>query len=54
MTWTANAFLAGRDIHDAFSIFGFGWGFTIRGLEVTIVGPTTLDESAWDDCLPLL
>jgi hypothetical protein len=54
MTWTANTFLAGiRDDLEAFSILGFSWGFTVRG-EVTIVGPTELDESIWDDRLPAL
>lgn len=55
MTWRANAFLAGiRNDLEAFSILGFGWGFTIRAGEVTIVGPTELEASAWDDHLPSL
>jgi hypothetical protein len=55
MTWTANTFLAGiGDDREALVILGFAWGFTLRGGEVAIAGPTELDESAWDDCLPTL
>jgi hypothetical protein len=55
LTWTANTFLAGiRDEREAFSLLGFRWGFTIRGGEVSIVGPAALDESAWDEILPSL
>lgn len=55
MTWTANSFLAGiRGDHEAFAILGFTWGFEIRDGEVSILGPTQLDGSAWDACLPPL
>ncbi len=55
MTWTARAFLAGiGEDHEASAIRGFSWGFTIAAGEVTIVGPTELSGSAWDECLPAL
>jgi hypothetical protein len=55
MTWTARAFLAGigGDL-EALPVLGFAWGFAIRTGEVSIVGPTELDGSAWDDCVPAL
>src|SRR6201996_7870017 len=55
MTWTARAFLAGiGGDFEALPILGFAWGFAIRAGEVSIVGPTELDGSAWDDCVPAL
>jgi hypothetical protein len=55
LTWTAHAFLAGvADDHEAFALLGFAWGFEVAAGEVTITGPTPLDPSAWDDCLPPL
>ncbi|MCW2978293.1 MAG: hypothetical protein JWO14_20 [Solirubrobacterales bacterium] len=55
MTWRAHTFLGGiRNDREAFSILGFAWGFTIRDGEVSIVGPTELDRSAWDDRVPSL
>jgi hypothetical protein len=55
MTWRAHTFLAGiREDREVFSILGFALGFTIRGGEVSIVGPTELAGSAWDDRLASL
>jgi hypothetical protein len=55
MAWTANSFLAGiGEEHEAVALLGFSWGFTIGGGEVTLVGPTALNASAWDGCRPPL
>jgi hypothetical protein len=55
MAWTARAFLAGiGEELEAVAIVGFAWGFTIGAGEVSIVGPTELDASAWDECRPAL
>ena len=55
MTWTARAFLAGiGEEREAFAVLGFAWGFTVAAGEVTIVGPSELGATAWDDCVPAL
>jgi len=58
MDWVSHTFLAGiAGIHlpfEARAILGFRWGYSIRDGEVSIIGLSALDASAWDAFLPFL
>jgi len=58
LDWVAHSFLAGvAGIYgefDAHAYLGFSWGYRIRGGEVSLIGLTELDATAWDAHLPFL